>query len=445
MKQYDTYKPSGIEWLGDIPEHWEVKRVKDSVVSPLKYGANEAAEDDNPLNPRYIRITDFSDNGLLKEETFKSLPHSIAKDYLLNEDDILFARSGATVGKTFIFKNYNGKACFAGYLIKVSLNKKIMTPSFLYFFSKSYSYDNWKNFINTESTIQNISAEKYNNLLLPFPPLSEQTAIANYLDTKTAAIDRKIELLTAKVDKYKALRRSLINETVCRGLNPNAPLKDSGIEWIGMIPAHWEIKRMKSLGEIETSSVDKKTLDNEALIKLVNYTDIYGNTNKEIWNNDNYMIVSANEKQLKSKKLRTGDVLFTPSSETIEDIGVSAVVMEDLNNTLYSYHILRFKFYEILDLKFKKYMLNNDFVQYYFSKSASGTTRKILGLNIFWNLHVILPPLAEQIEIGQYLDEKTTQIDTILTNIGEQINKLTQLRKTLINDVVTGKIKVTED
>jgi type I restriction enzyme S subunit len=117
--------------------------------------------------------------------------------------------------------------------------------------------------------------------------------------------------------------------------------------------------------------------------------------------------------------------------------------MEDLENTLYSYHVLRFVFRENVDLLFKKYLLNNDFIQYYFSKSATGTTRKILGLNTFWNLPIILPPLNEQILIGKYLNENTALIDTILTNISNQISKLTQLRKTLINDVVTGKIKVT--
>lgn len=440
MKQYNTYKPSGIEWLGEIPEHWEVKRIK-NICDYISRG----------ITPNYV---EYSSCKVINQGTFSKgffdlenakYTTNIDKRALVKDNDILIASTGGGVlGKTFFIDKIEDLFYADSHVTTIRVDKKQLISKYLYYFL-SINYELINGLLAKGSTNQTeLQKDQLLNFHWSVPSLSEQTAIANYLDTKTAAIERKIELLTAKVDKYKALRRSLINETVCRGLNPNAPLKDSGIEWIGMIPAHWEIKRMKSLGEIETSSVDKKTLDNEALIKLVNYTDIYGNTNKEIWNNDNYMIVSANEKQLKSKKLRTGDVLFTPSSETIEDIGVSAVVMEDLNNTLYSYHILRFKFYEILDLKFKKYMLNNDFVQYYFSKSASGTTRKILGLNIFWNLHVILPPLAEQIEIGQYLDEKTTQIDTILTNIGEQINKLTQLRKTLINDVVTGKIKVTD-
>jgi len=147
---------------------------------------------------------------------------------------------------------------------------------------------------------------------------------------------------------------------------------------------------------------------------------------------------------VKSKFLKKGDVLFTPSSETIEDIGVSAVVMEDLENTLYSYHLLRLRFSKNVFLNFKKYLFNNDFVQIYLSKSATGTTRKIIGLSAFNNLSVIMPPtLKEQEEIAHYLDQKTQTIDKIVFNINTQIQTLKELRKTLINDAVTGKIKVT--
>ena len=103
MKPYSKYKPSGVEWLGEIPKHWEIKKLKYLISNKLEYGANESAEYDDREQPRYIRITDFGDNGLLKNDTFKSLPLEIAKDYFLSEGDILFARSGATVGKTFQF------------------------------------------------------------------------------------------------------------------------------------------------------------------------------------------------------------------------------------------------------------------------------------------------------------------------------------------------------
>jgi len=124
-------KDSGIKWIGDIPENWKVKVLKRVLAEPLKYGANEVAEFENNNHPRYIRITDFGNDGLLKDDTFKSLEPQIAEPYLLNEGDVLFARSGATVGKTFQFKNYKGKACFAGYLIKANPQSYLISSDFL--------------------------------------------------------------------------------------------------------------------------------------------------------------------------------------------------------------------------------------------------------------------------------------------------------------------------
>ncbi len=442
MRKYEKYKPSGIEWLGEIPEYWEVKRVKDLFnINPgfkMKSLDKDTQVSFTPME--CLRC------GQIEKRT---IDYATALLYVpFKNNDILMAKVTPCFenGNIAIAEDLEKGIGFGSseiYVIRSDeryINRKLAFYLFQSIYFRSIGISSMKG----TGGLKRVDPITLNTALYPYISLSEQTAIANYLDTKTAAIDRKIELLTAKADKYKALRRSLINETVCRGLNPNASLKDSGIEWIGMIPEHWEVKRLKSLGNIETSSVDKKIIEDESIVKLVNYTDVYGNITKEIWNSDNYMIVSANDKQLKSKKLRQGNVLFTPSSETITDIGVSAVIMEDLENTLYSYHVLRFVFRENVDLLFKKYLLNNDFIQYYFSKSATGTTRKILGLNTFWNLPIILPPLNEQILIGKYLNENTALIDTILTNISEQISKLTQLRKTLINDVVTGKIKVTD-
>lgn len=221
-------------------------------------------------------------------------------------------------------------------------------------------------------------------------------------------------------------------------------MKNCGNELIGQIPEHWIVIRLKDVGQIETSSVDKKIVEGEELIKLVNYSDVYNNSLKEIWNNEGYMSVSANPKQISDKKLIEGDVLFTPSSETMEDIGVSAVVMEDLEQTLYSYHLLRVRFSKNINKSYKKYLFNNYFVQYYFSENSKGTTRQILGLNVFENLRIyITPDINEQEEIANFLDDKLYRIDEIKENIDSQIETLKEFRKTLINDVVTGKVKVT--
>lgn len=208
-------KDSGVEWLGEIPEYWDVKKLKHVVSKKLMYGANESAEEENRDNPRYIRITDFGNDGKLKEDTFKSLPLEKANDYILEEGDILFARSGATVGKTFQFKNYKGKACFAGYLIKATPNRKIVEPDFLYNYTKSGAYENWKRSIFNQATIQNIGADKYAFLEIPIPPnIKQQQSIVRHIETECTRIDAKIAKTQKLIELLTEYRTALISEVV---------------------------------------------------------------------------------------------------------------------------------------------------------------------------------------------------------------------------------------
>ncbi|MDL2245897.1 restriction endonuclease subunit S, partial [Parabacteroides sp. OttesenSCG-928-J18] len=222
-------------------EEWKEIKLKSVLQAPLIYGLNEPAEDDNPDDPRYIRITDFDEYENLRGDTFKSLPFEKAKNYLLKPNDILLARSGATAGKTFIYKKSDGISCFAGYLIRARFNEKIILPLFFSYLSKSYYYDGWKSKVNIQSTIQNISAEKYNQFEFFLPPLSTQIAIVNYLNKKTTQIVSQIALLEKKRDAYSRLKKSLIHKVVIKGLNPDVELKSTGIDWIGEIPTHWEV------------------------------------------------------------------------------------------------------------------------------------------------------------------------------------------------------------
>lgn len=207
-------KDSGVEWIGEIPEHWEMRRLKFCIDGNLKYGANESAEDDNPENPRYIRITDFGEDGKLRDDTFKSLDPKIAREYLLKNGDVLFARSGATVGKTFIYRESDGKSCFAGYLIKASSKRDILDPEFLYLFTNSNSYLNWKNSIFIQATIQNIGADKYSNLQIPIPSIEEQNEILEEALTKTKRVKLLIEKLDQSIILLKEYRSSLITNAV---------------------------------------------------------------------------------------------------------------------------------------------------------------------------------------------------------------------------------------
>ena len=206
-------KFSGVDWIGDIPEKWDVRRLKTLLSKPLQYGANAIGIEYNKNLPRYIRITDISTDNKLRENDPQSLPLDIATPFLLEDGDILFARSGATVGKTFQFKMCYGKAAFAGYLIRAQLKNKI-SNSFVYYYTLSFAYDEWKNRIFIQSTIQNIGANKYSNLEIPYPSLSEQKEIADYLDKKCAEIDDFIAKKQTIIDKLIEYKKSLIYECV---------------------------------------------------------------------------------------------------------------------------------------------------------------------------------------------------------------------------------------
>ena len=206
-------KDSGVDWIGQIPAHWEVMRLKYLLSDPLKYGANEEATECVEGDPRYIRITDFGSNGKLRDDTQRTLPWKIANEYLLESGDILLARSGGTVGKAFKFRD-KIRACFAGYLIRARTDRKKMSPEHLYFFLRSPAFDCWKDAIFSRATIQNIGADKYATLTLPVPSLDEQNANLRHLDESEAKIGAAIEIKERQIAAIKEYKTSLINAAV---------------------------------------------------------------------------------------------------------------------------------------------------------------------------------------------------------------------------------------
>lgn len=203
---------SGIGLLGQIPAHWEVCKLKWLISSPLQYGANESPDEFSNSQPRYIRITDIDSSGKLKDEIAVSLSWGKAKKYMLKKGDILFARSGGTVGKTYLF-NEDFPACFAGYLIKASCNKKIL-PQLLMYFTQSLVYDHWKNFIFNKATIQNIGADKYSTLQIPVPPIDEQQAILTYFKDRLDPLEKAVSNCERMIALLTERKQIIINEVV---------------------------------------------------------------------------------------------------------------------------------------------------------------------------------------------------------------------------------------
>lgn len=213
--------------------------------------------------------------------------------------------------------------------------------------------------------------------------------------------------------------------------------KESGVEWIGNIPKHWDILRLVNVGTFSASGIDKLSVEGQETVRMANYTDVYGNASHELWGTYDFMVTTAPKTKVEEHKLIEGDILFTPSSETIEDIGVSAVVMENLPDVVYSYHLIRLRPFKNLDLRFRKYFCNYPGVYHQFSSVCKGTTRKILTRDNFREIRVALPPLPEQQAIADFLDRKTAQIDTLIEKKKRQIDLLQEKRTALINHAVT--------
>nr|WP_255533192.1 restriction endonuclease subunit S [Polynucleobacter sp. 31A-FELB] len=207
-------KESNVEWYGEIPAHWEVTKFKFLLNESLQYGANESGDAGQEGWPRYIRITDIDSDGNLKNESIKTLNPELAAPYILKHGDILFARSGGTVGKSFIFDGAYGESCFAGYLIKASVDSTRILPEYLKYITESHMY--WEYILGTQSqsTIQNVSAEKYARLPIPLPTIDEQHVICKKLDAVCNKMNELVSKSKESVSLLQEHRASLISAAV---------------------------------------------------------------------------------------------------------------------------------------------------------------------------------------------------------------------------------------
>lgn len=212
VRDVASYSKDNVGMNDLFPAHWACAPLKYFLSENMTYGANESAESDNRDYPRYIRITDITDDGGLRDESFKSLSPEKAKDYMLNPGDILFARSGATVGKTYLYRG-GFDACYAGYLIRARCGEKLL-PEFLFLYTQTSMYEAWKNSVYIQATIPNIGADKYSELRILVPPIEEQKEIIEAANKKCESINNlQRELKTQIEDLYK-YREAIISEVV---------------------------------------------------------------------------------------------------------------------------------------------------------------------------------------------------------------------------------------
>ena len=439
VKSYPLYKDSAIAWLGDVPEHWEVSRIKQKGTVRGRVGW-KALKADEYVNEGYIFLStpnikekdiDFENVNYITYERYIESP-----EIIIQQGDILLTKDGSTLGTTNIVSSLPREATVNSSIAVVRFNKDVF-KKYIYYQILSEFIQNKISLKKSGMGVPHLFQRDINNFFILIPPLSEQKSIAAYLDTKTAHCDRKIDLLTQKATQYGKLKHSLINETVIRGLDKSVPMKDSGVEWIGDVPEHWQLKRLKDIG---TSIIGITYAPEDALGDKTSGLLVLRSSNIQNGRLSLSDTVYVNKKVNPRQIVKKGDILICSRNGSRALIGKNICIDERTKGQTFGAFmtVYRSKYFRFIS----KFFNSNVF------ESQSGlfgsSTINQLTVNTLNNFLLILPPLSEQKAIADYLDKKTAQIDQIIKTINTQIEKLKELRKTLINDVVTGKIKVIE-
>lgn len=379
--------------------------------------------------------------GRLDEDNIRYTSKNVREAQIKKGDLLMASTGGGVLGKVFFFDS-DDTSFYADSHVSILRNSKGKNLMKYLYYVFSIKYDEINATMVKGSTNQ---TELQRNYLLAYemdiPSLSIQQRIVDYLDAKLGKIDARIAVLEKQQDAYARLKKSVIHHAVTRGLNPNVSLKDSGVEWIGMIPEHWERFRLKDLGYMYSGlsgkSGDDFRCDDETKTKpYVPFTNVLNNTVVDN-NNFNSVVMGDNEQQ---NQVKIGDLLFLMSSEDYESIAKSAVVLDNpgevyLNSFCRGLRIMNRNCYP----PFLNYQLNSEMYRDALRFEARGFTRINIKIDRVASHFVSLPPFSEQQTIADYLDEKCAKINASTENIGKQIDALKRLKRALINEVVTGQ------
>ncbi|MDB9794353.1 restriction endonuclease subunit S [Flavobacteriaceae bacterium] len=311
--------------------------------------------------------------------------------------EILMSASG-TLGRTVVF---DGSPSYYqdSNIVWLANNEELITNNFLFYVYQIVRYD------SEGGTIQRLYNSIISNTKFYKPSLPEQQKIASFLST----VDEKLQQLNKKKELLEEYKKGVMQKIFSQELR----FKDDN----GSSYPDWEEKKLGEIGEFKTSSVDKLSKEDEKMVSLVNYMNVYNHQNITNEITKDLMRVSAKEKQLETSDLKKGDILFTPSSETPSDIGHSIVIFEDLHNTLYSYHLMRFRPTINLDILFSHYFCNIPSVLRQITRFATGSTRFTISVGSFSKIIIQLPSLEEQVKIANFLSSLDSKIDLVSTQI----------------------------
>ncbi|WP_233881909.1 restriction endonuclease subunit S [Tenacibaculum piscium] len=437
IKKYSTYKNSGVEWLGEIPEHWEVIKLK--YLSEIKTGYTPITSDSSNFSKNgtiWAKPDNLNDFNLIKNSKEKVSSKGIKSQNIIPKNSILVCCIG-TIGKFGIA----GVDLITNQQINsIIFNTKISNKYGKYLIANCKSeFNKWAN--GNVVSILNTSAQK--NIYFLLPPLSEQTKIAEFLDDKTKKIDEAIAIKTQQINLLKERKQILIHKAVTRGLDTNVKLKNSGVEWIGEIPVHWEVKKVRYVFNLGKGlTITKENLRDKGIF-CVNYGEIHSKYGFELDTNI-HKLKCVNEDYLSSNSsalISNGDFIFADTSEDIEGSGNFTYLKSD-NKIFAGYHTVIAKPKFQIESRFFAYIFESESFRNQIRTKVKGVKVYSITQSILKQPYVWFPSKEEQKEIVDYLDLGTKKIATAIGLKSEEIEKLKEYKSSLINSVVTGKVRV---
>ena len=432
INKHSSYKDSKVEWIGEIPSSWELVRGKF-----VFHNKKDINKENQELNLLSLTLNGVLNKDINSNEGLRPTDYSTYQ--IFEKEDLVFKLIDLENTKTSRVGLVHERGIMSPVYIRLEPQKKIH-PKYSYY----YYYDLYKQHIYNFLGSGVRSSLTPSNLLeieIPLPSLSEQQQIVSFLDTKTSLIDSLIEKTRRKIELLKEKRTSLINEVVTKGLNPNVEMKDSGVEWIGKIPSHWELPRLNNLGKFSKGKGITKDKIKESGNKCIRCGEIY--TTYELRFNETKSFID-NETSGESIVGFKGVLLFTGDGESLEEIG-KCVVYEG-EEELYiggGINVFTPKQEKVIPI-YLSYVMSSESVIFQKSRQGKGEIVVHIYSKQLKEIRLGLPPLEEQQQIVEYLDKQTQLIDKTISIEEKRIKLLKEYRQSLISEVVTGKRKVVE-
>jgi type I restriction enzyme S subunit len=438
--KYSAYKPSEIEWLGDVPEHWRIDRLKASIVSCRNGIWGEEAQGDENDIP-CVRVADFDRQKLrveLDEPTIRSVTGKERSGRLLSKGDLLLEKSGGgenqPVGCMVLYDDARPAVC-SNFVARVVVANDQDSSYWRYVHAAAYAVRLTVGSINQTSGIQNLDQARYFNEYVAFPPPTEQAAIAAFLDRETAKIDALVEEQKRLIELLKEKRQAVISQAVTKGLNPNVPMKDSGVAWLGEVPAHWAVAPIKSFGWLkggagfphEEQGIQGEELDFFKVAAL-------GGGRSGVIDRAEHTISRSTAARLGAHVFPEGTVVFAKVGAALL-LGRVRVLSA---SSCIDNNMMGIVPHEGTDSEFLRLAMS--LVR--FDLIANPGAVPSLNESQIGNFHLAKPSFEEQQSIATFVKAETAAIDSLTFEAQRGVDLLQERRSALISAAVTGKIDV---